>query len=354
MGETHKNSDNIGGSKFDHQITKKDLTVSGGFLAFVLVCGTILLLLGLNDALYIENETVRAVFLVITDIGSENINIAIFCLAYLAVDKKFGRRMILFYGITSFLTSFLKWSFQDPRPPANAFQLEEYGEAGYGHTSYGFPSGHTTNAVSVWGYSYLASQDMEQKRMKIFHTIFIALFLLVPYSRMVIGVHDVDDIMGGYTLGIIGVIVLMIIEPKIDAKLQSWNTWTRVLIGLAVTTLIWLLSAAILGVLHPEDSTEHLKDLALVCGLLMGASVGVPIEEKYVDYHPEHLQLKQQFLAGLIGLILTFGSYFGLSAIFGFFPEDLYAYTRFVRYGLITGLVCAVIPFLLKKILKQK
>lgn len=343
--------DDIVSGPLNHKIDKKDLVISGSFIAVVLVTGSILLLLGLNDGLYIENLTIRKIFLVITNIGSENINIGIFCLAYLAVDKKFGRRMIVFFGITSYFTSFLKWSFRDPRPPANAYQLNEFPDTGYGETSYGFPSGHTTNSVSVWGYSYLASQDMEKKKRVPLQIIFIALLLLVPYSRLVIGVHDVDDIMGGYTLGIISIITLMILEPKIEKRIQAWNIWTRIFIGMAATIAMWLLGSAILALIHPEDQGRQIEDLALVCGLLMGASIGIPLEEKYVEYHPENLPLKFKALAGIIGLVLTFGIYLGLSALFGLFPEEIYAYTRFVRYTLVTGIVCVLIPLLLKRIL---
>ena len=53
----------------------------------------------------------------------------------------------------------------------------------------------------------------------------------------------------------------------------------------------------------------------------------------------------------IVILVLTFGIYFGLSLIFKVFPENIYAYTRFVRYALVTGIVCVLIPLLLKKIL---
>jgi len=61
--------------------------------------------------------------------------------------------------------------------------------------SYGFPSGHTSNAVVLWGG---ISLFLKSSRLTIFCALLI---LLIPLSRMYLGRHFLADILGGYLVG---------------------------------------------------------------------------------------------------------------------------------------------------------
>jgi hypothetical protein len=61
--------------------------------------------------------------------------------------------------------------------------------------SWGFPSGHTSNAISMWGLLMLRFQ----KRCLLF--IAISMILFIPFSRMYLGRHFLADILGGYLVG---------------------------------------------------------------------------------------------------------------------------------------------------------
>jgi len=61
--------------------------------------------------------------------------------------------------------------------------------------SYGFPSGHTSNSVVLWGGILLLFKTL-------WSTIFCALLiLLIPLSRMYLGRHFLADVLGGYLVG---------------------------------------------------------------------------------------------------------------------------------------------------------
>lgn len=66
---------------------------------------------------------------------------------------------------------------------------------GLGEFSYGFPSGHTSVAVTVWGGLAI----LFRKRWLTY--LSIALIILIPFSRLYLGVHFIADVLGGYTLG---------------------------------------------------------------------------------------------------------------------------------------------------------
>lgn len=63
------------------------------------------------------------------------------------------------------------------------------------HIEYGFPSGHTSIAIALWGTLFCLYRE------KWVRGICIALMLLVPFSRLYLGVHFLADVLGGLVLG---------------------------------------------------------------------------------------------------------------------------------------------------------
>ena len=102
--------------------------------------------------------------------------------------QRFSRVAMLLF-ISAVINSFLKDFFQDPRPPAD-FMLD----GGIG-TSYGWPSGHAQIAVTLWG---LLAYELKNKFISIGAITFI---LLVAFSRMYLGVHDLGDVAAGLLIG---------------------------------------------------------------------------------------------------------------------------------------------------------
>ena len=62
-----------------------------------------------------------------------------------------------------------------------------------GQTS--FPSGHTSIAVAFWGTLMLLF------RKRWLSILCISLIILVPFSRIYLGVHFIADVLGGYLIG---------------------------------------------------------------------------------------------------------------------------------------------------------
>ena len=108
--------------------------------------------------------------------------------------QRFSRVAMLLF-ISAVINSFLKDLVQDPRPPAD-FMLD----GGTG-TSYGWPSGHAQIAVTLWG---LLAYELKNKFISIGAITFI---LLVAFSRMYLGVHDLGDVAAGLLIG--GFILLL-------------------------------------------------------------------------------------------------------------------------------------------------
>ncbi len=83
------------------------------------------------------------------------------------------------------------------------------------HT-WGFPSGHTSMAVVFWGSLALLF------RKKWLAILCISMMLLIPFSRLYLGVHFLGDILGGYLLG--GLLLMLfyktLISPPANISLK--------------------------------------------------------------------------------------------------------------------------------------
>lgn len=75
---------------------------------------------------------------------------------------------------------------------------------------YGFPSGHTSMAVAIWGTT---AWLFKPKWLKF---LCLLLLVLVPFSRMYLGVHFLADVLGGYLIGIVlfWLLYLWVLKPK--------------------------------------------------------------------------------------------------------------------------------------------
>jgi len=105
----------------------------------------------------------------------------------------------------------LKNIFAIERPTVN--QLIEPG-------GFGYPSGHSMNAMVFFGMCTLMVLRYSTKRpLKLGFTIFAILAILaVGLSRVYLGVHVVTDVIGGYLAGIVVLCASVLIENRLRSR----------------------------------------------------------------------------------------------------------------------------------------
>jgi len=110
-------------------------------------------------------------------------------IGYWAWDKNRFTRLAILIFISALLNAFLKDLWQNPRPDM-AIWLENEAEG-----SFGMPSGHTQVGIVMW--FWLA---YELRRTWAY---FLAAFIAsgIAFSRLYLGVHDVEDVLMGSVLG---------------------------------------------------------------------------------------------------------------------------------------------------------
>lgn len=122
----------------------------------ILVTGIILFYTGLNEGFFSSNSTIQAIFKGITYLGEPVVFLVIVVILYLTYNKKFAKNLLISLLTSYYLNQLVKSIFKDPRPSTNIDPTEDYGLI---ETSYGFPSGHTQNATTFWGYLGFGFKD---------------------------------------------------------------------------------------------------------------------------------------------------------------------------------------------------
>ncbi|MCP4763989.1 MAG: phosphatase PAP2 family protein [archaeon] len=331
-------------------LSKKELIISCSITIIVLIIGLVLLVLGLNEGFYVENSAIRGIFNIITQIGDEMAYLVLLALALFAIDWKFGKKLFIGFMINVFFNNLFKDIFKDPRPATNWPDgiTEDPIETGFG-----FPSGHTQNGVGFWGYTlFNYSKNGKPNTINmIFKIVCIVLIVLLPISRVVIGVHDLNDIIGGFVIGMVILILYLLITPKLEIFKAKPLLW-KIIVGLTVSLIFWLIPSIIL--LSPYFEPTAAENLGQAGGLLIAISIGLPIEEQYIKYDPKDFPIKKKILAGIIGLVITFIGYFGLGELFDIlFTTNLWIW-RCIRYLILGLLLTTLVPILLKKTLDKQ
>ena len=213
--------------------------------------------------------------LLITRLGEETAFLVAALILFWCVDKRSGYYILGVGFIGTLANQFMKLFFRIPRPwviDENFTILEQAREAASG---YSFPSGHTQSAVGTFaGIAYLTKNSN-------FRVAAICVAVLVPLSRMYLGVHTPQDVS---VAAIIAVILVFAIKPIV------FNNRKRMPILLAVMTVLAILFMCYVEFFpFPADIDSHnlasgIKNAYTLFGALMGLLVVYIVDEKWLNF----------------------------------------------------------------------
>ncbi len=323
----------------DHQLSLKQQVAMVVVITMIIVVGILLYAVGYNESFYSENEQIRSVFEALTNLGTDALYLALISLIYLSYDKRFGRRLCYVFFFMVYVTDFLKEFFQDPRPPANLERDDPY-------TSYGFPSGHTTTAITFYGYIMLSHLGDRRLRLPLIVLCGFAI-VVVPISRLVIGVHDLQDVVGGAVIALSILLAYMVFLPRAAPVVKAWSMEKQIGVGVTVALLLWVIGGLILTARHSGELMAALEETAMGAGLLLGCAIAFPLEEAYVDYRPDTMSRKDRMIAAIIGLPITIAVY----AVLAIVSDDIlpgYA-ADMLTYSVLILVLGLLVPMILKR-----
>jgi membrane-associated phospholipid phosphatase len=214
-----------------------------------------------------SNSALDAFFLAITWLGNRDAYLVILTLVYWCVNRSWGARLLLLTMLSSWMNEAIKSLLDLPRPdPTRVRQLVS-------ESSFGFPSNHAqTGAVIVWGY--LAAKV----RRGWFTALAVALIFLIGLSRLYVGIHFPQDVLGGWFLGIVILLLWLRFEDRLAAWWHSLPPSRQALVAIAGPMALMLLTPADSAGRYPNETG------ATLAGILMGAGLGAILEERTVRF----------------------------------------------------------------------
>lgn len=142
----------------------------------------------------------------------------------------------------------------------------------------GFPSGHSSIAITFWGAFLLLF------RKRWIKMVAIPLMILVPFSRIYLGVHFLADVLGGIFLGgiLLWLFYLIVLKPD---RLNHFLQKNKHAIGLNMITLLLLITPLVFFLLLPPKVYILIAFMiGFGLGFLLLARNGLPADEAPISH----------------------------------------------------------------------
>ena len=243
------------------------------------------------------------IMLLITQFGEETAFLVAAIIIFWCVDKYKGYYILSVGFIGTLSNQFMKLIFRVPRPwvlDPDFTILEKAREAASG---YSFPSGHSQSAVGTFGAIAATTKNRAVRICA------IAIAVLVPFSRMYIGVHTPADVLVAAAMALV---LIFALKPVILSESRKGMPW---LLGAMI-----LMAAAFLLYVEcfpfPADIDRHnlesgLKNAYTLSGSLLGLVVVYIVDEKWLNFKVDAVWWAQ-ILKASIGFLLVLAVKSGL------------------------------------------
>ena len=232
----------------------------------------------------LRSECLTPLMKFVTDLGVPFGHVIIMMLflsiGYWVWRKETFRHLMILVMCTLVINFTLKSLVKDPRPPSMYWLTPA--------DLYGFPSGHAQSAVVIWlGLAY----ELKRFWSWIVCSIITA---AVCFSRLYLGVHDLNDVIYGALFGGITLFLYYRYKDRVYRRFKP----------LSLTAQIGLLVAAV-GVwiaFYPKPIEMW---TIVAASMILAQGIGLMIEDKYVRFSPPKIVWKRATIAviGSLGIV---------------------------------------------------
>lgn len=270
-------------------------------------------------------------FSFITLFGEETLFIVIAMVIFWCFDKRQGYFLFCVGIFGTVINQFLKMVCRVPRPWVRdpAFSVVESAKAAA--TGYSFPSGHTQSAIGLFG------GIARWNRQRAVRIAGIAMCVLVPLSRMYLGVHTPADVL---TSAGIALILVFVGYPLFQKAAQSPKIMVCILsviaLGIAGHLLFftcYTFPAPVYEAENIQNLESAIKNACTLLGCMLGLITVYCLDEKVIHFPTKAVWWAQLLkIAGGLLLVLAIQSLLKtpLDALF-----DGHMIARVIRYFLV-------------------
>ncbi|NTV36399.1 MAG: phosphatase PAP2 family protein [Anaerolineaceae bacterium] len=286
--------------------------------------------------------------------GTEGFYILILPALYWCIDSMLGFRVGVMLILTGSVNSIFKVLIHGARPYWFDANVKSFST----ETSFGMPSGHAQNSISVLG---LIATSIKKKWLS---WIIWVLVFMIGLSRIYLGVHFTTDVLLGWSIGIILLVGFIKFEKPVGKWLASRSLGGQLRLIVIIALVIILLSFLSVLSLGPNYSVPaewvtnatanggeapnplDINGAFTLSGIFLGLAGGFAYFRNKFNGFDAGGKIEHRILRYLIGLVGIMILYAGLGAIFPR-SEDLIGYAlRFFRYTLIGVWVSFLAPMI--------
>ena len=254
----------------------------------------------------LRNPVFDAFFSLITQLGDETGLIIVGLLFYWCFDKKSAHYLFLVGFVGTTINQFLKLFFLILRPWELDPTLSPIKSAIKGAGGFSFPSGHTQSSVGLFGTVALLC-----KKYKPIFWGAVALCVLIPFSRLYLGVHTPMDVLVSVAIALA---LLFAVKPLID---RAWGNRRAMLLLLgagALLSALQLIFVCVFPQFLPEIVGENTASAYKNACTLLGAQLGL-IAIYLFDELYLHFETKATLLGQILKVVLGAAIAFGIKAL---------------------------------------
>ena len=193
-------------------------------------------LLALQDFRNGTGAFLAGFFSKMTWLGESSTVIVIMALIYWCVSKDFGTYFLMGWSGNRLVNGMLKVTVCAYRPWIRDTRVLPYGNSITTATGYSFPSGHTTNAATVFGGGAVRKDIPRALR-----AVLGFLVLLVAFSRNYLGVHTPQDVLAGAVTGTL--VMYLTMKLMLWIKFRPEKDLLVVCIGVGLAILVAIYAA---------------------------------------------------------------------------------------------------------------
>ena len=290
----------------------------------------------MNFLYFLENIRIpilNDLMLAVTYLGDEIAFLVVALILFWCCDKRAGYYLLSVGFLGTILNQFMKLWFRIPRPWVLDEDFTIIEQAREGASGYSFPSGHTQSAVGTFGSIACSLKN------KVIRWICAVFMILVPFSRMYLGVHTPLDVAVAAVMALFFVVVL---KPIVFSKNRCvFPIFLGIMLAISTGFLLFVELYPFPADIDPHNLASGLKNAYTLLGSLFGLVVVYYVDEKFLHFSVKAIWWVQiiKVVVGLaLVLLVKSGLRAPLDALFGSLAG------RSVRYFLIVFVAGVIWP----------
>lgn len=235
----------------------------------------------------------------ITHLGEETVFMVAALFVFWCVSKRHGYYLLAIGFAGTVLNQFLKLLFRIPRPWVldSNFTIVESARAQA--TGYSFPSGHSQNAIGTFG------GIARFTRRKWVRVAAIVVAVLVPLSRMYLGVHTPLDVGVSAVIAVALVFALYPLMERSDSRHGVMGAVLAVMLALAVGYLLFVSLYPFPADVDAANLASGVENAWKLLGATVGMLVGWWLDVRFIHFDTRAVWYVQLIkLVGGLALLL--------------------------------------------------